>query len=274
MGIPLYRMVTAAEILRYTTAQNEALNWTEKDTSDFTNNLIHPMTETFLHGNNYFMNQHTYPLLGAISGYIFTDNRDRYNEGVEWFTVNKTAVDQGQNGSIKQLFRLVDTDLLTGEPVNPPRVQHVEMGRDQAHGAGDLVKAEILGRLLEAQTTKVDSVDGTVSTASNAVNVYAFLDDRMLKTADYFARFMLGYDTPWTPVAAHTDPDGNPTIIYKELSEAYRERIGGNVYGLYYYYKYTAGIDMKKEAPYYTEMFNKRQPFYWESPDAGAEYWK
>ncbi|MNC33253.1 hypothetical protein D3C75_816390 [compost metagenome] len=113
------------------------------------------------------------------------------------------------------MFRLVDTDVLTGEPVNPPRVQHVEMGRDQAHGAGDLVKAEILGRLLEAQTTKVDSVDGTVSTASNAVNVYAFLDDRMLKTADYFARFMLGYDTPWTPVAAHTDPDGNPTIIYK-----------------------------------------------------------
>lgn len=273
MGIPLYRMVTAAEVLRYSAAENDALDWTEKDTADFTNNLIHPMTETFLHGNNYFMNQHTYPLLGAMSGYIFTDNRERYNEGVEWFTVNETAVDQGQNGSIKQLFRLVDTDALTGEPVNPPRVQHVEMGRDQAHGAGDLVNAEILSRLLEAQDTKVDPDDGTVSNTPNAVNAYGFLDNRILKAADYFARFMLGYDTPWTPVAAHTDPLGNPTIIYKELSEAYRGRIGGNVYGLYYYYKYGAGIDMKQEAPYYDEMFNKRLPFYWESPDAGAEYW-
>ena len=94
------------------------------------------MIETFLHDQNHFMNQHNYPLLGAIAGYIFTDNRDRYNEAVEWFTVNKTAVDQGFNGSVKQLFRLVDTNALTGEQLDNPYVQHVEMGRDQAHGGG------------------------------------------------------------------------------------------------------------------------------------------
>ena len=114
-GIPLNRMVTAAEILRYSSTQNEALQWTDKDTADFTNNLITPTIETFMHFNDKFMNQHLYPLLGAMSGYIFTGNRDRYNEGVEWFTVNKTAVDQGQNGAIKPLFRLVDTNALTGE---------------------------------------------------------------------------------------------------------------------------------------------------------------
>ena len=108
---------------------------------------------------------------------------------------------------------------MTGEKVNPPVVQHVEMGRDQAHGAGDVTNAEILSRLLLAQGTKVDPVEGTVSTAPNAVGPYEFLDNRILKAADFFARFMIGYDTPWIPVAAHTDANGNPTIIYKELSE-------------------------------------------------------
>ncbi|MEK3683600.1 S-layer homology domain-containing protein [Paenibacillus sp. FSL R10-2736] len=272
MGIPLNRMVTAAEILRYTVARNGALSWTEADTAKFTSNLIVPMTETFLHGNNYFMNQHLYPLLGAMSGYIFTDNMDQYKEGVEWFTVNKTAVDQGQNGAIRQLFRLVTEDAVTGEQLETPRVQHVEMGRDQAHGAGDLTNVEILGRLLDAQGTKVDPADGTLSTADNAVTAYAFLGNRILKAADYFAQYMLGYDTPWTPVVARYDAEGNP-VIYKVLSGAYRGRIGGNVYGQYYYYKYSMGLDIEKEAPYYAEMFNKRTPYYWESPDGGADYW-
>lgn len=271
MGIPLNRMVTAAEILRYTGARNGTLSWTEADTAKFTSNLIVPMTETFLHGNNYFMNQHLYPLLGAMSGYIFTDNMDRYKEGVEWFTVNRTAVDQGQNGSITQLFRLVTEDAVTGEQLETPRVQHVEMGRDQAHGAGDLTNVEILGRLLDAQGTKVDPADGTLSTADNAVTAYAFLGNRILKAADYFAQYMLGYDTPWTPVVARYDAEGNP-VIYKVLSGAYRGRIGGNVYGEYYYYKYSMGLDIEKEAPYYAEMFNKRTPYYWESP-MGADYW-
>jgi hypothetical protein len=272
-GIPLNRMVTAAEILRYTSTQTPELQWTDKDTTDFTNNLINPVIETFQHTNYRFMNQHLYSLLGAVSGYIFTGNRDRYNEGVEWFTVNKTAVDQGQNGAIKALFRLVDTNALTGEKVDPPVVQHVEMGRDQAHGAGDVTNAEILSRLLLAQGTKVDPVEGTVSTAPDAVGPYEFLNNRILKAADFFARFMIGHDTPWIPVAAHTDASGNPTIIYKELSEQYRGRIGGNVYDLYYYYKYEAGVNMEEEAPYFTEMFNKRHYFWWESPDGGADYW-
>ncbi|MDQ0897846.1 OmpL47-type beta-barrel domain-containing protein [Paenibacillus sp. V4I7] len=272
-GIPLNRMVTAAEILRYTSTQTAELEWTDQDTADFTTNLINPVIETFQHTNYRFMNQHLYPLIGAMSGYIFTGNSERYAEGVEWFTVNETAVDQGMNGSIKQLFRLVDTNIVTGEPVNPPVVQHVEMGRDQAHGAGDVTNMEILSRLLLAQGTKVDPVEGTISTAPNAVGPYEFLDNRILKAADFFGRYMIGYDTPWIPVAAHTDINGNPTIIYNHLAGGYRGRIGGNVYDLYYYYKYTAGINMEVEAPYFTEMFNMRHPFYWESPDAGGDYW-
>ncbi|MDQ0897847.1 LamG-like jellyroll fold domain-containing protein [Paenibacillus sp. V4I7] len=272
-GIPLNRMVTAAEILKYTSTQTEELKWTDKDTTDFTTNLITPVIETFQHTNYRFMNQHLYPLIGAMAGYIFTGNKDRYNEGVEWFTVNKTAVDQGQNGAIKQLFRLVDKNDLTGETVNPPVVQHVEMGRDQAHGAGDVTNAEILARLLLAQETKVDPVVGTVSTAPNAVGPYEFLNDRILDAAEYFAKFMIGYDTPWIPVAAHTDVNGNPTIIYKELSQQYRGRLTQNTWELFYYYKYVKGINMEERAPYFTQMFADRVFYNWDGVDGGGDFW-
>lgn len=272
-GIPLFRMVSAAEILRYTSTQNPDLEWTDKDTEDFTHNLINPAIETFQHNNHYFMNQHLYPLIGAMSGYIFTNNSERYNEGVEWFTVNESAVDQGQNGSIKQLFRLVDMDIVTGEKLDTPRVQIAEMGRDQAHSTGDVINVEYLARMLLTQGTKVDPETGTVSTEADAVNPYNFLDNRLLEGAEYFAQYMLGYETPWTPLAAHTDEFGNPTIIYKQLASGYRGRIGGEAYGLYYYYKYSEGINMEEEAPYFTEMFKKRHYFWWESPDAGGDYW-
>jgi hypothetical protein len=272
-GIPLNRMVTAAEILRYSSYQTDADAWTDQDTANFTNNLITPVIETFQHNNNYFMNQHLYPLLGAMAGYIFTGNRDRYNEGVEWFTVNKTAVDQGQNGAIKQLFRLVTKNDLTGETVNPPVVQHVEMGRDQAHGAGDVTNMEILARLLLAQGTKVDPVDGTVSTAPNAVGPYEFLNDRILDAAEYFARYMLGYDTPWVPTAAHTDANGNPTIIYKQLAGGYRGRLTQNTWELFYYYKYVRGINMEERAPNFTKMFSERVSYNWDGVDGGGDFW-
>jgi hypothetical protein len=272
-GIPLNRMVAAAEILRYTSTQTASLQWTDQDTAGFTMNLITPVIETFQHKNSYFMNQHLYPLIGAMSGYIFTGNRDRYNEAVEWFTVNKTAVDQGQNGAIKQLFRLVDKNDLTGEAVDPPVVQHVEMGRDQAHGAGDVTNMEILSRLLLAQGTKVDPVEGTASTAPNAVGPYEFLNDRILNASEFFANYMLGYDTPWVPTAAHTDANGIPTIIYKQLAGGYRGRLTQNTWELFYYYKYVKGINIEERAPYFTRMFSQRVSYNWDGVDGGGDFW-
>lgn len=66
-GIPLSRMVAAAEIMRYTSCQTPALEWTAQDTASFSTNLINPVIETFQHTNYRFMNQHLYPLLGAMS---------------------------------------------------------------------------------------------------------------------------------------------------------------------------------------------------------------
>lgn len=283
-GMPLNRMVTAAEILRYTSSQTEELKWTDKDTEDFTNNLINPVIETFLHENNHFMNQHNYPLLGAMAGYIFTENTARYEEVVEWSTVNKTAVNQGFNGAIKQLFRLVDTNAETGEVLDEPVVQHVEMGRDQAHGAGDLTNSAILSRMFLAQGTKVDPVEGTLSTEEDAVGYYEFLDDRFLAAADFFWKYMLGYETEFVPTPFSIAADGTVKGIYYKFSDSYRGRMNtAQFWDMYYYYTYVKGIDLSEKAPYFYEAFKKRIPsnyYYqgslkqaWESVDGGGDFW-
>ncbi|MBE8718569.1 hypothetical protein C4F51_15405 [Cellvibrio sp. KB43] len=282
-GIPLNRMLTGAEILRYTDSQIAALDWTENDTLTFTNNLVIPVIETFQYEKNHFMNQHLYPLMGAMAGYIFTDNKPRYEEAVEWMTVNAGAVNQGFNGSIQQLFRLVDTDAATGLPVSPPRVQHVEMGRDQAHGGGDLNNAAIIARMFLAQNTLVDPLTGELSTAGNAVDIYQFLDDRILAAADYFWRFMIGYETPWTPTP-FSMVDGDIWGIYYRLSDAYRGRLlTANFWDVYYYYTYVRNENVEQIAPYFYEAFKKRVPtiYYhnngfvnnWGNVDGGTDFW-
>ena len=236
------------------------------------------------------MNQHNYPFLGAMSGYIFTGNRDRYNEAVEWFTVNRTANDQGFNGSIKALFRWVTeeqqpgTKVGEGTPVEP-HVQHMEMGRDQAHGGGDLTNAAMITRLIHAQGTKIDPVAGTPSTADNAVDIMEFLNDRLLGAANYFWQFMLGYDTPWTPQAyaiTGGDPDnvgmgGYIRDTYNSLSGGYRGRFGtANFWDFYSYYTYVKHEDVAQKAPYYYEAFTKKlvpSAGGWENKDAGNDFW-
>ncbi|WP_238358007.1 putative Ig domain-containing protein [Cohnella zeiphila] len=289
-GVPLNRMVMAAEILRYTSTQTEALAWTDQDTTKLTDNLIIPVTETLLHDQNHFMNQHTYPILGAMAGYIFTGNRERYNEAVEWFTVNRTAKDQGFNGSVKALFRWVTEEEKPGEKVGEgtpvePHVQQMEMGRDQAHGGGDLTNAAIITRLIHAQGTRIDPVDGTPSTADNAVDIMEFLNNRILGAANFFWQFMLGYDTPWTPQAyaiTGGDPDnvgmgGTIRDTYNFISPSYRGRFDtANFWDFYSYYTYEKHEDVSRIAPYYEEAFTKKQPAApgaWSNKDAGNDYW-
>ena len=290
-AIPLYRMTMAAEILRYTSCQTEALAWTEKDTTDFTNHLIVPVTETFLHDQNHFMNQHNYPVLGAMAGYIFTGNRERYNEDVEWFTVNATAKDQGFNGSLKQLFRWVTEEqepgikVGEGTPIAEPHVQHMEMGRDQAHGGGDITNAAMITRLLLSQGTMLDPVTGTPSTAANAVGPMEFLNDRMLAAADFFWHFMLGYDSVWVPQAfgiTGGDPNnggmgGYIRDTYNYLSTGYYGRFAtANFWDFYSYYTYVRQEDVSKIAPYYYEAFTKKltpDSGSWHNTDAGNDFW-
>ena len=152
-----------------------------------------------------------------MSGYIFAGDRANYNNRLSGSPANKVADDQGQNGAIKALFRLVTKNDATGEGI-PPQIQHVEMGRDQAHGAGDLTNSQILARLMLAQDTKVDPVTATPSTESNAVGPYEFLDDRMRAVHELWGTFMVGYDIPWVPVAMSVNPDGSIRAMYNGVA--------------------------------------------------------
>ncbi len=283
-GIPLNRMVSAAELLRYSSCADGAYPWTDADTEAFTRNLVVPVVETFQNDNNHFMNQHSYPLMGAMAGAIFMDDTALYKRSVEWFTVNATAKDQGFNGSIARLFRWVDHDDKTGKPIKDPHVQHAEMGRDQAHGGGDLTNAAIISRMLLAEGTKVDPVAGTISDAPNAVGPYEFLNDRIIAAADYFWRFMLGYDTPWTPMAYAISPDGTIRDTYNHISNGYRGRYNtASFWDIYYYYAFSRGEDVTKLAPYFAEAYAKRNGplFYyggsrnnaWDNVDGGGDSW-
>ncbi len=259
-GYPLKALLSAAEIIRYTTTDNPSLKWTDEDTRRLTDNLINPMIAKLMYSNGWFMNQNNFAIHGAMAGFIFTNNRAGYDQRVEWFTINKDAPNPGWDGSIKQLARLVETNDMTGEKVAKPRVQLVELGRDGAHAAEDINLFVNISKMMMAQGTKVDPVTGTPSTAENAVGPLEFLNDRILAVADFASRYMLGYDTEWIPVGYDISRDGTVNRIYPRLSDQYRGRMTtfGSFWDLYFYYKYKRGMDVAKAAPYFHDAFQKR----------------
>lgn len=252
-------LIAAAELLRYTSSEDPKLAWTDADTRAFTDNFATPAIRTFLDGNGWFMNQNGYPLAASMSGDIFTNDRKNYEKRVEWFTVNKSGPNKGWSSSITDLARLVQTNAITGETLEEPIVQLVEMGRDQAHAGGDVEIFMNTARQMNAQKTRVDPATGTISTAANAVGPYEFLGDRILAAADQFCRFMLGYDTPWAPTPSDIAPDGTVRAIYPRIADNYRGRIRGlDFWDAYYYYASAKGEELAKKAPYYDEAFGKR----------------
>ncbi|WP_025156912.1 discoidin domain-containing protein [Leifsonia aquatica] len=250
-GANLYRMIATAELLRYTSVVPSAdaypLAWTTQDTADFTNNFIVPATQTFAYSNAWYMGQGTIPLMGAMAGYIFTDNRARYDEGVEWFTVNASAPDPDINGALSSMYRLIDKS----DPRNPygySFVNHLEMGRDQAHAGDDVLVLTTLARIVSTQNTRLDPKAGTVSTKKNAVDPYKFLGDRLLLGANAYVGFMMGHDVPWIDV---TGQGG-------QLAQSYRGRWSDSLNELYHIYTYNEGVDVAKKAPYIAQQFQQR----------------
>ncbi|KJQ52663.1 carbohydrate-binding protein [Microbacterium sp. SA39] len=284
-GVPLYYMLIAAELIRSTDPVNDTLDgydlrWTDADEQRIEDNLVRPVLETFLSSKNRLWNQHLYGVIGMISPAIFLDDADLYAERVEWFTVNAGYESEHDlyggnvNGSLAQLFREIPAD----DPANTtgaPFVQHMEMLRDQAHGQGDVDIFIALARIVDAQGTKLDPVDGTVSDAEDAVSPYGFLDNRILEGADTFYAFMMGEEVPFVPAN-----EGGA------LSQAYRGRLQDPLSEAYLQYRYVADVDVDEAAPYVAELYEQRDgPLYyygsgvqnfWNdrgSDYTGAEYW-
>ena len=288
-GIPTNRICIAAEILRYSTYEvtegytDAELAWTDEDTEKFISNFLSPEVEVFQYSPDRFMNQHLYTTIGAMSAYLFMDDAESYEKAVEWFTVNQNGRDQGFNGSIKRLFREITTlDEVgqkegSGTPLAEPVIQHVEMGRDQAHGCGDLTNSAILSRLMQSQGTKVDPEYGTVSTDANAVDCYTFLNDRLVNAADFFFQYMLGYDAEWVPVPFAIASDGTIKDSYAAFAASYRGRYSTiNFWDFYTYYAYNKGMtkeEIKALYPYFYDGYTKKIYTNWDNNDGGGDFW-
>jgi hypothetical protein len=285
-GVPLYQTLVAAEIIRSTEPVNDELDgydlrWTERDQQRIEGNLVRPVLDTFLFSQNRLWNQHLYGVIGMVAAAIFLDDADLYAERVEWFTVNagyesEHTINGGDvNGSLAAVFRRIEAD----DPLNPygkDFVQHLEMGRDQAHAEGDVDILAALARIVHNQGTRLDPAAGTVSTAQDAVSPYAFLDNRILEGGDVFAAFMMGEEPPYIDTSGGSG----------KLSEAYRGRLREPLNELYYQYEYVAGVDVEAEAPFVAELYRHGDgPLYrhgsgvsnfWNesgSDYTGAEYW-
>ncbi|MBE1879020.1 putative Ig domain-containing protein [Myceligenerans pegani] len=281
-GHPLYQHLMAAEIIRATepladgspgTYDGYDVVWSATDDANLLANYANPVVEVFNFSNKKWMNQHNFGLFGRIATAIYADDAEGYATGVEWTTVNSTY-DGYDNGAIAPQIPLIKAD----DPANPygyDFVQVREMGRDQAHGECNIDNFTGLARMLEVQGTKVDPVAGTVSTTSDAVSVYDFLDQRLLDGANQFFGFMLGARIPWV--------DERGEGWNGSVSEAYRGRMFNPVNELYYEYAYERGVDVEAEAPWVAELSSRLDgPYFyggtdkvnfWSPGDKNPEYW-
>ena len=277
MPVPFYYMVSAAELLQYTSVPEGQttvsvtangvkgdvnLAWTDEDTTKLTKNLIDPSVATFLSKNNTYFNQHILVVIGNLASSIYKNDAEAYARTVEWATVNKTDDKPNSNGAIATLFAKMSAD----DPRNNTGqdfIQHLEMGRDAAHAGNDPILYTAIARILDQQNTKVDPVTGEISTAANAQTLYEFRDNLLLKGAEQFYAYTYGYTIPWVQLKEDGGSkypalvsDGVTSLIDYggAVAKTFRGRIT-RVLGdseLYDLYKYKFGMsdeELQKIAP-------------------------
>ncbi len=201
-------------------------------------NCIYPIRKNCIERNGYFMNQHSYAIMGYLASTILGNETEDYKQAVEWTTVNATSPNQGRNGSIKQQIRMVTRDDKTGEAVEP-RMQVVEMGRDQPHAGGNIDNLLMMAKTIEFQRTRLDPVNGTVTKAKDGVSPLHFL------TIDCPGARLFSQNTisasAWSPgfrCFQRPTPSSGLQGRYDQISYFGRGAIGGNgIPAGYHYYK-------------------------------------
>ncbi|PTX94878.1 hypothetical protein DB345_11220 [Spartobacteria bacterium LR76] len=250
IGKYVYTLCSAVDILRSTTPGNRQLAVTGDMVDALQKNCIYPIRKNCIERNGYFMNQHSYAIMGYLASTILGNETEDYKQAVEWTTVNATSPNQGRNGSIKQQIRMVTRDDKTGEAVEP-RLQVVEMGRDQPHAGGNIDNLLMMAKTIEFQRTRLDPVNGTVTKAKDGVSPLHFLDDRLPRGAALFAKYNIGFGLePWVSVFSETDPkQPDYKARYDQISYFGRGAIGGNGIPAGYHYYKAMGFDLES-GPY------------------------
>jgi hypothetical protein len=206
-GVAAYKMCFVAEILRSSDGNSLASQWTEDDQTRLS--ALLKMGLGLVKGTGYWMNQHGFATMGLMGTAIFLDDRALYEEAVERTTVNALGQPGGRNGSIKWQMRLVTENYQTHEPVKP-QVQLVEMVRDEVHPWINVAALSTLAETIYDQGTRVDPVTGKPSQEPDAVDPFAFLDNRLLAGTDYITRFHLGEPITWIPIDMGDHINGDP----------------------------------------------------------------
>ncbi len=253
-GAIAYKMSFAAELLKYTSTENEELRWTEHDNDMFVGMLetINPKHNRFWH----WMNQHGICNEGTMASAIFRNDLEQYKTAVVRTTVNPEGGGEKalSGGAIVQVFKLMTQDDLLGEPLDEPTVTHLEMGRDMGHAYDNNAALGCCAMMTVKQNTLVDPVTGEYTTDKNGVNVFEFADHRLLKATNLISKYNLGYDVPF-PTA---DVGG---YYYADINDTNRGNLSNMTGDVYSYYKYIAKADMEDESiKYLTQAYEARLP--------------
>jgi hypothetical protein len=267
VSLAVYQFTYAAEILRSSPSNTPAYDWTSDDTTAFVSYLeiVKSKYSRWWH----FMNQHGMCVMATMGSAIFRNSDTDYAQAVQRATTNPQmgsnydfsdpANPQNRIGSILAQIREVTTDVSTGTTV-PANIQVMEMGRDQPHpyvGLGALAAAAMTSYL---QGTRVDPVLGTISSASNSVNMFRFLDHRLLSGANYLTKYNLGFDVTFIPSYKNENADGQISYAPTTSDRGTIHGTLGIVYNYYKYFERRSDMETNESTRYLAQAFSKLYP--------------
>jgi hypothetical protein len=238
-GISLQKFCFAAEVLRYTPQSG----WTDGDTEGFVRflKIMQPSTDR----PTAFMNQGSIATMGYMSAAVFMDDRESYARAITRTTVGRESRSPEKDYSLKNQIQEV-TNPATGQPV----FLLVEMGRDQGHAQGDIGALGSLARAALVQGTKVNDA-GDVTTDGSGVNLFQFMNRRLLGGAAAAAKFNLGYDIAYPPNQG----------VYNRLGPDMRGQLPPVYELVYNYYRYAENIpDADEHLKYVKQVLDLQRP--------------
>ncbi|MBC7784937.1 MAG: carbohydrate-binding protein [Burkholderiales bacterium] len=205
-GVAALRLMAAAEILRYTPSSG----WSDEEVERFKTfaRRFPPAIDI----NNGFMNQGGYAAMGSMAVAVFLDDVPYYQRIINRITVGDNPDPLRDIAIARQIY---------------PTGQVSEMGRDQPHASADVSTLAMMAQTMFIQGPAL----------SGGIDLFDYLDRRLLRGSEYYTRFNLGYDVEWSALNAAGAEKG----MYAKVSYSSRGR--AVAYDLIYnHYKYVKGV--------------------------------
>ncbi|GIK01772.1 hypothetical protein Aspvir_005813 [Aspergillus viridinutans] len=239
-GLQGYQLANAAELLRdYEPFAKNVLPSVIK----MANNIFIPMHYKWLRHEepsehnilHFFANWELCNIASAMAFGVLTDNQTVWDFAVDYFKHGDG------NGAINKAISNIVKEPETGKPLG----QGQEAGRDQGHAALNFQLLAVVGQQAWNQ----------------GEDLFAFNDSRILRGAEYWARYNLGHDVPFVPYT-------NGLVSYTEISSVSRGAMRPTWELLHSHYVMIKGMD----APWTTSFLNQSLTFF-RGAEGGAGSW-